>query len=183
MLERSNVFVRLAEGRAPKVNYAINGHDYTMGCYLADEIYPPWSAFVKTITAPQGRKRKLFASHQESARKDVERAFGVLQARFSIVRGLAKYFCQSVPNDIKMAYIILHNIIIEDERDSYLRAYELDYDEENDTNPEPISCYPTTQFVDFLQRHRDIRNKNLIHNSNLILLNISGCYKVKSETI
>lgn len=158
VLERSNIFAELAEGRAPKVNYSINGHDYTMGYYLADGIYPPWSTFVKTIPAPQGRKRQLFASHQESARKDVERAFGVLQARFSIVRGPARYFCQSVLKDIMMACIILHNMIVEDERDSYLRAYELDYDQENDTNPEPISRYPTTQFVDFRQRHRGIRN-------------------------
>jgi hypothetical protein len=28
---------------------------------------------------PQGEKRKKFAQHQELARKDVERAFGVLQ--------------------------------------------------------------------------------------------------------
>jgi hypothetical protein len=28
---------------------------------------------------PQGDKRKWFAQHQEGARKDIERAFGVLQ--------------------------------------------------------------------------------------------------------
>jgi hypothetical protein len=36
---------------------------------------------------PQGEKRKLFAQHQEATRKDVERAFGVLQSRFAIIRG------------------------------------------------------------------------------------------------
>jgi hypothetical protein len=30
VLERSNVFANLAEGRAPPVNYSVNGHDYTM---------------------------------------------------------------------------------------------------------------------------------------------------------
>ncbi|XP_042441224.1 uncharacterized protein LOC122026552 [Zingiber officinale] len=78
VLERSNIFTELAEGRAPKVNYSINGHDYSMGYYLADGIYPLWSTFVKTIPTPQGRKRQLFASAQESTRKDVEQAFGVL---------------------------------------------------------------------------------------------------------
>ncbi|XP_042410171.1 uncharacterized protein LOC121999575 [Zingiber officinale] len=70
VLERSNIFTKLAEGHAPKVNYSINGHDYTMGYYLVDGIYPSWSTFVKTIPTPQGRKRKLFASAEESARKD-----------------------------------------------------------------------------------------------------------------
>ena len=89
MLERSHVFNEIAEGRAPAVHYSINDHDYTMGYYLADGIYPKWATFVKTIPAPQGHKYKLFAAAQEAYRKDVERAFGVLQARFAIVRGIA----------------------------------------------------------------------------------------------
>ncbi|XP_042415442.1 uncharacterized protein LOC122004655 [Zingiber officinale] len=78
-----------------------------------DGIYPSWSTFVKTIPTPQGRKRQLFASAQESMRKDVERAFGLLQTHFAIVHGPVRYFCQSVLKDIMMAYIILHNMIVE----------------------------------------------------------------------
>ena len=92
MLERSHVFNELAEGRAPTIHYSINGHDYTMGYYLADGIYPKWATFVKTISAPQGQKYKLFAAAQEAYRKDVEHAFGVLQARFAIVRELHDFF-------------------------------------------------------------------------------------------
>ncbi|XP_072150827.1 uncharacterized protein [Setaria viridis] len=91
VLHRSPLFAKLADGQAPKVGYSINGHDYTMGYYLADGIYPSWATFVKTIPEPQGNKRKYFAIAQESVRKDVERAFGVLQARFAIVRGPAHF--------------------------------------------------------------------------------------------
>jgi hypothetical protein len=85
VLERSFLFIELARGRTPRVNYSIDSHDYTMGYYLADGIYPKWPPFVKTISAPQGAKKKYFAAAQESARKDIKRAFGVLQARFVIV--------------------------------------------------------------------------------------------------
>ena len=39
VLERSNIFFELEEGRAPAVNYSINDNDYTMEYYLTDEIY------------------------------------------------------------------------------------------------------------------------------------------------
>ncbi|XP_023899310.1 uncharacterized protein LOC112011155 [Quercus suber] len=78
VLERSHIFSDLAEGHAPAVHYSINGHDYIMGYYLANGIYPKWTTFVKTIPAPQGQKQKLFVAAQEAYRKDFKRAFGVL---------------------------------------------------------------------------------------------------------
>ncbi|KAJ9543304.1 hypothetical protein OSB04_023011 [Centaurea solstitialis] len=92
VLERSFVFSDIVEGRAPPISYKVNGKSYNMGYYLADGIYPSWATLVKTIPAPQGNKQKLFAKEQEGARKDVERAFGVLQARFAIVRGPARFW-------------------------------------------------------------------------------------------
>ena len=60
VLERSHIFSNLAKGCAPAVHYSINGHDYTMRYYLTDGIFPKLATFVKTISTPQGQKRKLF---------------------------------------------------------------------------------------------------------------------------
>jgi hypothetical protein len=90
ILRRSPVFSRLAEGNAPSVSYEIMGHTYTKGYYLADGIYPEWPVFVKTHCNPTEEKYIRFAKEQEACRKDVERAFGVLQSRWAIVRHPAK---------------------------------------------------------------------------------------------
>ncbi|XP_042957996.1 uncharacterized protein LOC122293484 [Carya illinoinensis] len=116
VLDRSFIFSNLTQGLTLTVNYTINGYNYAMGYYLVDDIYPQWATFVKTISTPQGNKKKYFAAAQESARKDVECAFGVLQARFAILCGPAWFFHIEIFNEIMMACIILHNIIIEDER-------------------------------------------------------------------
>lgn len=58
-----------------------------MEYYLADDIYPQWAAFMKTISNPTTPKRRAFVAAQEGVRKDVERTFGVLQACWGIVRG------------------------------------------------------------------------------------------------
>ncbi|XP_020238606.1 uncharacterized protein LOC109817687 [Cajanus cajan] len=86
VLNASNVFNEVLLGTALTVQYTVNRTQYNMGYYLADGIYPDFATFVKTISMPQGKKRKLFAERQESTRKDVERAFGVLQSRFAIIR-------------------------------------------------------------------------------------------------
>ncbi|XP_047961609.1 uncharacterized protein LOC125206394 [Salvia hispanica] len=76
----------------------------------------------KTIRCPIGDSRKYFARAQESARKDVERAFGVLQARFALVKGPTRFYYQGDIADIMYACIIMHNMIIEDEHEGVLNV-------------------------------------------------------------
>ena len=71
---------------------------------------------MQTIPQPQNRKKKYFAMKQESCRKDVKCAFGVLQSRFAIVVGPTRFWSKNVLHDIMTACIIMHNMIIEDER-------------------------------------------------------------------
>ena len=66
------------------MNFTVNGHTYDKGYYLGDGIYTQWTTIVKTIPNPVGEKRKRFSQEQESASKDVEGAFGVMQSRRGI---------------------------------------------------------------------------------------------------
>uniref|UniRef100_A0A0D3DUS2 Myb-like domain-containing protein n=1 Tax=Brassica oleracea var. oleracea TaxID=109376 RepID=A0A0D3DUS2_BRAOL len=91
VLDRSPVFDDILQGRAPK------------------------TTFVQSIPLPQGPKASLFATHQEAVRKDVERAFGVLRARFAIVKNPALLWDKIKIGKIMRACIILHNMIVEDE--------------------------------------------------------------------
>ncbi|XP_030925845.1 uncharacterized protein LOC115952748 [Quercus lobata] len=131
-----------------------------MGYYLTNGIYPKWSTFVKTIPSLLGLKRKLFAKAQEAYRKDVEHAFGVLHARFAIVRGLARFFYHETLQDIMKACIILHNIIIEDERDE-AEAVDLDYEQIDEISCTPMSHEPTNEFTEFIQVHQCIRDREV----------------------
>ncbi|XP_065633929.1 uncharacterized protein LOC136069394 [Quercus suber] len=147
VLDRSHVFIEVLAGRSPSINYSINGYNYTMGYYLADDLYPLWSIFVKTIQFHEEiRKKKNFVEKQEATRKDVERAFGVLQARFAIIRGVAPFFRPETLKDIMMACIILHNMIIEDER--HLNGAEgIDYEQFHGTTHNPVSHDHTPEFT------------------------------------
>lgn len=66
---------------------------------------------------PGDEKRKHFASRQEACRKDVERCFGVLQARFAIIRNPCWQWSMETIADIMFACCILHNMILDDEHD------------------------------------------------------------------
>ena len=118
------------------------------------------ATFVKTVPFPQGQKKKLFAERRESVRKDVEQAFGVLQTQFAIVRGLARLMKEEEIGVIMRACVILHNMIVEDERDNYELAF--DYDVVKGTASEPIvnhdyhPCYEK-----YFQRSKEIRDPDV----------------------
>ena len=157
VLESSHLFSNLAQRIAPCAHYVIQGKEYNMGYYLADSIYPKWSTIVQTIHEPHGRKKKYFAMKQEACRKDVERAFGVLKSRFAIVAGPARFWRKDVLHDIMTTCIIMHNMIIEDERD--LEAPIEDAMEAPAPEVEMV-VDDYTRFQQFLARHRQIKDKD-----------------------
>ena len=117
VLDRSPLIHDMLVGEATNMTFEVNGQEYDRYYLLADGIYPPWSCFVQSIHQPDDEKRKHFASRQEACRKDVERCFGVLQARFAIVRNPCRQWSLDTIADIMFLCCILHNMILEDESD------------------------------------------------------------------
>lgn len=153
VLDRSQLFTRLAKGQAPPCDYKVNGNDYTMGYYLADGIYPKWATLVQTMSHPQGEKKKNFAKYQEAFRKDVERCFGVLQARFAIIAGPARAWHTDTLKSIMRACVIMHNMIVEDEREGGLIEPEA-------IRPRPDFWRERVAFPDYLAAQAAIRDQN-----------------------
>ncbi|XP_024009204.1 uncharacterized protein LOC112084190 [Eutrema salsugineum] len=145
-------------GIAPPAHFVIQGKEYDMGYYLADGIYPKWLTIVQTIHEPVGSKKKYFATQQEACRKDVEQAFGVLQSRFPIVKGPARFWDKNVLHDIMTTCIILHNMIIEDERDL---SAPIEVRREVLPPEVEIEANESIRFQEFLARYRKIKDKEI----------------------
>ena len=156
VLESSHLLSNMAQGITPPTYYIIQGREYNMRYYLADSIYPKWSTIVQTIHEPRGPKKKYFAMRQEACRKDVERAFGVLQSRFAIVAGPTRFWSKDVLHDIMTACIIMHNMIVEDERDLNAPIIEA-----RETPPPTVEIIEDedNRFQQFIARHRQIKDK------------------------
>jgi hypothetical protein len=65
---------------------------------------------------------EIFKTSQEGARKDIERAFGVLLKRFQYLkRPLRHWYIKDIKN-ILHCCIIMHNMIVECRRNEYMAA-------------------------------------------------------------
>ncbi|XP_023742259.1 uncharacterized protein LOC111890367 [Lactuca sativa] len=86
VLGQSPIFNDIWTGKALDMTFIVNGHAYRYGYYLGDGIYPNYSTLMKAYSVPRSEKAKLFTKKQESARKDIERAFEALKQTWHVVK-------------------------------------------------------------------------------------------------
>ncbi|XP_047961986.1 uncharacterized protein LOC125206808 [Salvia hispanica] len=140
ILNSSTLFADQCRGRGPAIQFTANGRTHHMGC-------------------PIGERRVLFAAKQESARKDVERAFGVLQSRWAIVKGPARFWYKEVIADVMYACIIMHNMIVEQERGHVTNWVDDEVGSSSSTATSPVTRGLPTGFGAVLERQASMRNQ------------------------
>ena len=92
--------------------FKIADQEFTRLRLLVDGIYPEITRFVKTIQEPISKRDSNYAKWQESSRKSVERAFGVLHRKFHIiVKANEQWYVDDIAN-IVISTIVLHNMMV-----------------------------------------------------------------------
>ena len=125
ILERLPRFKPIISGTSWYVQFTIQGRNYDHGYYLVDGIYPLWSTLIKGKGVTQDPKSSHYQTLQEAFRKDIERAFGVLQAKWAIIKLPARFWSPMDMILIMKTVVILHNMIIEDQQRHSLDTYKL----------------------------------------------------------
>ncbi|XP_057793002.1 uncharacterized protein LOC131009604 [Salvia miltiorrhiza] len=133
-----------------------------MGYYLCDDIYPEWRCFVKSPPMATNPKEARFKKMQESARKNVECAFGVLQARWGIIRSPARGWYVNNLKEIMMCCIILHSMIVENEgeRAAHWRDDDAGHRASSSDSFESARATPVC-FEQYMQRDAILRDRQI----------------------
>jgi Plant transposon protein len=101
------------EKEAGVVPYPIGEKTHDKLFILVDGIYPRrYSRFVRGITEPIGEIKSRFTAWQEGARKDIERAFGVLQGMWKAVASPIHKEKSDVIANLVATCILLHNMCV-----------------------------------------------------------------------
>lgn len=115
ILDASPLHQRFVDGTHSLIDfpYNIGETQFNKLFYLVDGIYPLLSRFVKTISVPINKAETNFSGWQESSRKDVERAFGVLQAKWRLLSSPVEKWDERKIQHMVMTCLILHNMMVD----------------------------------------------------------------------
>lgn len=104
------------EEEAGVVPFRIDGtaQPFNNSFFLVDGIYPKYSRFVKAVQCPILEEDKKFTAWQESARKDIERAFGVLQCKFKAIALPIYFMDQKCIYNMVATCLIFHNMCVQE---------------------------------------------------------------------
>jgi hypothetical protein len=121
VLKMSNLMTMFLDGtfdaierEAGVVPYKISDSEFDALFLLVDGIYPKYSRFVKGIKDPINEQECAYTGWQEAARKDIERAFGVLQCQWQFMRKPVELLDLELVTMRVKSCLILHNMGVSD---------------------------------------------------------------------
>ncbi|XP_071688523.1 uncharacterized protein [Rutidosis leptorrhynchoides] len=157
VLNRSDLFNDLLQDTTPPCIFSVSECNFNKCYYLTDGIYPEWATLVKSFKSPPTPEAAKFKRFQEVARKDTERAFGVLQGRWTIIKNSCRQFYVERIRRIMRTCVILHNMIIEDNGRAMC-------DLEENYN---LACRPRRSIKERVQAHihanKELRDSTIHH--------------------
>jgi len=160
VLNQSDLFVEHPGDEAPKVHYYVNGRQYNNGYYLADGIYLEWLVFFKSIREPQSDKHKLLHKGKKGQGRMLNAPLAFCNLTFVFCVDQHVYTSKGDLENIMLACIILHNMIIKDEKG--IEKVPLDLNEEASTytfQAATISHGQNLEMEDVLQRNAIIHDR------------------------
>jgi hypothetical protein len=101
--------------------------------FLVDGIYPRYTRFVKGMKEPILEEDKRFTKWQESARKDIERAFGVLQCKFKAIAYPIYFMDLRCVYNMAACCLIMHNMGVQER---VMESCTVRYDPSVEADPE-----------------------------------------------
>eukprot|EP00934_Nitzschia_sp_Nitz4_P004032 Nitzschia sp. Nitz4//scaffold822_size987//126//812//NITZ4_009333-RA/size987-exonerate_protein2genome-gene-0.0-mRNA-1//1//CDS//3329558770//4022//frame0 len=121
ILSRSPLMLQFEDGSfncletaAGIVPFQVGTEEFKEMFLLVDGIYPARSRFVKAVTDPVLEHERRYTAWQEAARKDIERAFGVLQMQFKWIERPIHAFNLAEISERACACMVLHNMLVSD---------------------------------------------------------------------
>ena len=122
ILQLSPLMKRLTNGSFSSTEEASGVTPFNFGSFgefdktfmLVDGIYPQWCRFMRGVKEPLTVPESRYTTWQEGARKDVERAFGVLQCRWKAVAAPLHFLDPKYIGKMVSCCIILHNMGVSD---------------------------------------------------------------------
>jgi len=121
-MHTSPLYLSVTNGEWPPrtFSFTANGTTLTLLYYLVDGIYPRFAFFVSPFPDPTTEVEVTFNRLQEALRKDVERLYAVLPARFDVALHPARYASVAQMVTVIKAVVILHNVVTEQRQDGYV---------------------------------------------------------------
>lgn len=109
----STILNKIAAGNfPPPCEYRIVGVFCNKPHWFYSGIFPRVQLLTSSISETVTIKKKLYSSIQEAVRKEIERAFGILQSKWNIICMPSKFMTVEIMKGVIKCFIIVQNIFV-----------------------------------------------------------------------